>query len=100
MEIGMFPRDGSRVARRRRGCRGLSRNRTSRMRAWRGCRRGRCQILPIWRRRFPRYSGNFVSSIALLKKACTDLEVLCVLLVVDYFGNALHSLDANDTLES
>ena len=30
----------------------------------------------------------------------TDLEVLCVLLIVDYFCNALHGLDADDTLES
>ena len=30
---------------------------------------------------------------------CTDLEILRILLIVDHLGNALHSFDANDTLE-
>ena len=99
MEIAMFLRGGSRAGRRRRGCRALSRNRTSRMRVWRGCRRARWRILPTWLYRFPRCSGSFVNDDRWKKRVCTNLEVLRILLIVDYFGDALHSFDANDTFE-
>ena len=43
---------------------------------------------------------GFVNNGHLMEPGCTNLEFLHILLVVHYFGKALHSFDANDTLKS
>ena len=68
MERGMFLPGGSRGGRRRTGCRGLSRTRTSCMRVWHGSHRERFQTLSTWTRRSLKCSEPFVSNGGLFKK--------------------------------